>query len=65
MKKDKFSKYSIGEKVLVTNEDNGIFIGKVTIVDNKKIKREGKYTNEVVTSTGKHGHVKTKYLAKI
>lgn len=58
----KYSRYKIGQKVIISKEDNGISIGVATILDNLKIKRNGKYTNKVQDSYGKIGYVKLKYI---
>lgn len=58
----KYSKYKIGEQIIVTKEDGGISVGYATILDNLKVKRNGKYTNKVQDSFGKVGFVKLKYI---
>lgn len=58
----KYSHYEIDQKVIITHEDNGIPVGVATILDNLKVKRNGKYANKVVDSYGKIGYVKLKYI---
>ena len=60
--KKKHSKYTIGQKVIITNEDGGIPIGEATILDNTKISRHNKPTNKVQDSNGRVGYVKVKYI---
>ena len=58
----KFSKYSIGQNVIITHEDGGILVGEATILDNTKISRHNKPTNKVQHANGKVGYVKLKYI---
>ena len=63
--KKKYSQYSIGQKVFITKEDNGISVGIATITDNEKVKSQGKYANKVVDSFDNEGIVKLKYIENI
>lgn len=60
----KHSKYSIGQKVFITNEDGGIPVGEAIILDNTKITRNNKPTNKVQDSNGRVGYVKLKYIVE-
>lgn len=60
-----FSKYNNGQRVFLNNEDGGFCIGVVTVVDNKKVKRQNKHAILVKDRFGNVGYVKTKYLSEI
>lgn len=65
-KRNNYSNYSIGQKVIIRHSHD-VFIKNdiVTVIDNKKVKVDGKHANLVEKANGVRGKAKLKYMKSI